>query len=113
MSQPHAGRGGGKLPVNFCLGHVARGFNCCELAIAGRFGRYAPVPRLPSKDAEFALRHIEPTPVLGGVMKLQLLPQASELPFLLDDIAGFQHGQRECDRQGEASRLSSLLTNKR
>ena len=38
-----------------------------------------PVEALAGKDAQFRLRHVQPTAVLGGVVNLQSLPQPPRL----------------------------------
>ena len=62
-----------KLPVNYRPGRVAGGLRCGQVPFECRFVRDAPMQALARQDTEFDLGHIEPTAVLGGVVKFQLL----------------------------------------
>ena len=77
MLQLDAGIGGGEAPI--CLGLVL-----VPAGLPGRnfpderfFIRDAAVQALARQDAQFGFRHIEPTPVLGGVVPFEPLDQPS------------------------------------
>ena len=76
MLQLHPCRCRRELPVNRGLSGIAGGLHCGQLTFQRSFGSDAPLQALASKDAQFDLGHVEPTAMLGGVMELQLLPQA-------------------------------------
>src|SRR6185503_11568659 len=67
---------GSESPVNGCLCFIALILNRFDLSLESRFISDPPFQTLPTKDAQFDLRHIQPAPVLWRVVKLQALEYA-------------------------------------
>src|SRR5579872_5173885 len=88
MHKLDAGVSGGEAPVHGGLRAVAAGRPGGYLA--GQEGGVgdAPVETLAAEDGEFALRHVQPTPMLGGVVDLQPI----------QDTAGFGGGKGLIER---------------
>src|SRR6185369_6137063 len=68
-----------KLPVNRGSGCIASCLYGGQFPLEGSFGGDAPVQALAGEDTEFDFGHVEPTPMLGCIVKLQLLPNAVRL----------------------------------
>src|SRR4029450_2060888 len=74
--QLHSCLRGRKLPVNGRPGGIAGSFRGGQFPFQHCCGGDAPVQALPSQDTEFDLSHVEPTAMLGRIVKLQLLANA-------------------------------------
>src|SRR6185295_18661765 len=68
--------GGSESPVDSCPGFIAFILNRFDLSLKRYFISDPPFQTLPTKDAQFDLRHIQPAPVLWRVVKLQALEYA-------------------------------------
>ena len=68
---------GSESPVNGCLCFIALILNRFDLSLESRFISDPPLQTLPTKDAQFDLRHIQPASVLWRVVKFQSLEYSS------------------------------------
>src|SRR5437764_8943173 len=84
MRKLDAGIGGGEAPVHRRLGAGASRFPGRHLPGQGGGVGNAPVETLTAEEGEFALRHVQPTAMLGGVVQFQAVQEA----------AGFDGGER-------------------
>ena len=65
------------MPINPLLRRVAPGFPGLGFLTQGVEVGYPTIQALPGEDTEFPFGDIEPTAMLGGVVNLQALRQAS------------------------------------
>ena len=68
----NAGVSGGKAPVDQRFGLVAASLPCRNLTAQGCHVGHPTGQALFGERRELAFRHVEPTPMLGGVVKFQL-----------------------------------------
>ncbi len=71
-----------EAPVDSGSGIIALGLKCAYLPPQLYFIRYSTPQTMLAEDAQFYLRHIQPTPVLGCVVELQSPRCASCLGWL-------------------------------
>ena len=65
-----------ELPVDRRFGFIAPIFITLDLALERGFVRNSPIQTLTTQDTQLNLRHVEPTPMLRRIVKLQLLQEA-------------------------------------
>ena len=59
----------GELPVNRGACSIAGGFDRGEFVDKRCFSRNTALQALARKDTQFDFGHVQPTPVLGGIVK--------------------------------------------
>src|SRR5436305_6226402 len=79
---------GSELPINARLDFVALSFIHLDLSFEPLFIRYSPIQTLATQHTQLDLRHVQPTPMLGRVMKFQLLQDSPRLGCLESLIQG-------------------------
>src|SRR6185503_954167 len=68
---------GSESPIYGCLGFIALILNRFDLSLESCFISDPPLQTLPTEDAQFDLRHIQPASVLWCVVKLQSFEYSS------------------------------------
>src|SRR5271163_3641700 len=72
-----AGIGGGELPIRLGMGLVSVVLPSCDFLNQDLLVGNAPIETLAGQHTQFGFSHIQPTAVLGGVVPLEALNQAT------------------------------------